>query len=172
VSSKAPPVQLEGRVWKFGDDINSDLLYPQVAYGLPLDEACKLVFRANRPGWADLVEPGDLIVGGRNFGMGSSRTASALLIRLGIAACIADTVTSLFFRNCVNTGLPVLSCPGVTGAVEEGQRLRIDFSTGLVDNLDTGAEVEGRRLPAELLHIIESGGVLHSLEARGLIAPA
>lgn len=162
---------VEGRAWLFGDDVNSDLLYPQAAFGLPLDEAVRYVFRANRPGWVDLVQPGDVIVGGRNFGMGSARTAGALLRRLGIAACAADSFASLFFRNGVNTGLPVLACPGITGIVAEGERIRLDLGSGLVRNLDTGAEAQGARLPPELLETLAGGGVLASLERRGLIAP-
>lgn len=163
---------VEGRTWVFGDDINSDLLYPQAAFGLPLDEAVRYVFRANRPGWVDLVQPGDVIVGGQNFGMGSARTAGALLRRLGIAACAADSFASLFFRNGINTGLPVLACPGVTAIVAEGERVRLDLATGLVHNLDTGAEAQGARLPEELLEILAGGGILRSLERRGLINPA
>ena len=163
---------VEGRAWLFGDDVNSDLLYPQEAFGVPLDEAVRYVFRANRPGWVDLVQPGDVLVGGRNFGMGSARTAGALLRRLGIAACVAESFASLFFRNGINTGLPVLACPGVTAIVEEGQRLRLDLGTGLVHNLDTGADARGARLPPELLETLAGGGVLASLERRGLIGPA
>ena len=162
---------VEGRAWVFGDDINSDLLYPQEAFGVPLDEAVRFVFRANRPGWVDEVQPGDLIVGGRNFGMGSARTAGALLRRLGVAACTAESFASLFFRNGINTGLPVLACPGVTAIVEEGQRLRLDLATGLVRNLDTGAEAQGARLPPELLETLAGGGILASLKRRGLIGP-
>ena len=162
---------VEGRAWCFGDDINSDLLYPQAAFGLPLDEAVRYVFRANRPGWVDEVQPGDILVGGRNFGMGSARTAGALLRRLGIAACVADSFASLFFRNGVNTGLPVLSCPGISALVAEGDRLRLDLATGVASNLSTGADAEGAALPPELLATLAGGGVLASLERRGLIAP-
>lgn len=162
---------VEGRAWCFGDDVNSDLLYPQAAFGLPLDEAVRYVFRANRPGWVDLVQPGDIIVGGRNFGMGSARTAGALLRRLGIAACAADSFASLFFRNGINTGLPVLACPGLSALVAEGDRLRLDLATGVAYNLSTGADAQGAALPPELLETIEGGGVLASLERRGLIAP-
>ena len=162
---------VEGRAWVFGDDINSDLLYPQAAFGLPLDEAVRYVFRANRPGWVDLVQPGDIIVGGRNFGMGSARTAGALLRRLGIAACAADSFASLFFRNGVNTGLPVLACPGIGSIVAEGDRLSFDFTTGSVRNISTGAEAQGVPLPSELLETLAGGGLLASLERRGLIAP-
>ena len=162
---------VEGRAWLFGDDINSDLLYPQAAFGLPVDEAVRYVFRANRPGWVDEVQPGDIIVGGRNFGMGSARTAGALLRRLGIAACAADSFASLFFRNGVNTGLPVLACPGVSALVPEGGRIRLDLGTGVATNVDTGATAQGAALPPELLDTLAGGGVLATLARRGLIAP-
>lgn len=163
-------MRLEGRVWKFGDEISTDLLYPQVAYALPIEEAAKLVFRANRPGWSDLVEPGDVIVGGRSFGMGSSRPAVALLRELGIAAVVAEQFASIFFRNCVNYAMPALNCPGVTAFVDEGDTIRIDLETGVIENVESGVSIEARRLPPELLEIVEQGGVLKSLVARGLIA--
>ena len=162
----------EGRCWVFGDDISTDLLYPQVAYTLPLPEAAQLVFRANRPGWSELVREGDVIVGGRNFGSGSSRPATVLLLELGIRAVVADSFSPLFLRNCVNFALPGLECPGVSAAVREGETVRIDLATGLVEGLERGVRLAGRPLPAELLRIVEDGGVLASLEARGLIEPA
>lgn len=162
-------MEREGRVWVFGDDISTDLLYPQVAYSLPLDEAARKVFSANRPGWSDEVEAGDIIVGGRNFGIGSSRPAVALLRRLGVAACVAESFSNLHLRNCVNFALPGFPAPGILGIVEEGDVIRVNFSTGLIENVGTGATVETAPLPAELLQIIEQGGVLASLEARGLI---
>ncbi len=123
-------------MWTFGDDISTDLLYPQTAYSLPLEEAAQLVFSANRPGWSAEVEPGDIIIGGRNFGMGSSRPAVALLRELGVAANLAESFANLYFRNCVNYALPAFGVPGVLAAVDEGDRVRIDFAVGTVDNQD------------------------------------
>ncbi|MCY4088295.1 MAG: 3-isopropylmalate dehydratase [Actinomycetia bacterium] len=165
-------MQHEARTWTFGDDISTDLLYPQTAYALPLAEAAKLVFSANRPGWSDLVEPGDIIVGGRNFGMGSSRAAVALLRRLGIGACLAESFSTLYLRNCVNYALPALAAPGVLGLVEEGDRIHVDFSTGAIENRSQGTRLMAPPLPPALLTIIEQGGVIASLEARGLIPAA
>lgn len=162
---------IEGRAWTFGDDISTDLLYPQIAYSLPLDEAAQLVFSANRPGWSEQVEPGDIIVGGRNFGMGSSRPAVALLRELGVAANLAESFANLYFRNCVNYALPPLTMPGALELITEGDRISVDFSSGRVENLTSGAEGLGEALPAELLAIIESGGVFGSLEKRGYLPP-
>ena len=165
-------MQREGRVWTFGDDISTDLLYPQVAYSVPLAEAAKLVFSANRPGWSKLVEPGDVIVGGQNFGMGSSRPAVALLRELGIGACLAESFSTLYLRNCVNYALPTLAAPGILELVQEGDRVHVDFSTGAIENRSSKQRMEAPALPPELLEIIEQGGVISSLEARGLIPPA
>ena len=160
---------VEGRVWTFGDDISTDLLYPQTAYSLPLEEAARLVFSANRPGWSDDVETGDIIVGGINFGMGSSRPAVALLRQLGIGANLAESFTNLYFRNCVNYALPAVAAPGILFAVTEGDRVRLDLAGGLIENLTTGTELVTDPLPAELLTIVESGGVLDSLEQQGYL---
>ncbi|MEZ5099912.1 MAG: 3-isopropylmalate dehydratase [Thermoleophilia bacterium] len=162
---------VEGRAWVVGDDISTDLLYPQVAYTMPLAEAARMVFRANRPGWSDLVEPGDLIVGGRSFGIGSSRPAVALLRELGIAGTFAESFSNLYFRNCVNFALPALAIPGILSIVEEGDRIRVDLATGTAENLRTGASVGGPPLPPELLSIVEQGGVMAALEAQGYLAP-
>ena len=160
---------VEGRIWTFGDDISTDLLYPQRAYALPLEEAAQLVFSANRPGWSEEVEPGDIVVGGSNFGMGSSRPAVALLRELGVAANLAESFANLYFRNCVNYALPALAAPGILASASEGERLRIDFASGRVENLSTGAELATDPLPEQLLDIVRSGGVLESLETRGFL---
>ena len=160
---------IEGRVWIFGDDISTDLLYPQTAYSLPLDKAAKLVFSANRPGWSSQVEPGDIIVGGQNFGMGSSRPAVVLLRELGIAANLAESFSNLYFRNCVNYALPAIDAPGILKIVAEGDRVNINFKNGIIENLTSGIKLKTKSLPNTLLTVIESGGVLASLEDRGFL---
>ena len=163
---------VEGRTWLFGDDISTDLLYPQVAYALPLAEAAKQVFSANRPGWSDEVKTGDIVVGGRNFGTGSSRPAVALLKQLGVGACLAESFTNLYMRNCVNFAMPGLPAPGILDIVEEGDVVRANLRTGLIENTRTGATLEAAPLPPELLEIIEAGGVMASLVSRGLVPAA
>jgi len=100
------------RVWKFGDNINTDLILPNVAFYLTPQEQLKYIFRANRPGWVDLVQPGDILIGGRNFGMGSSRPAARNLKNLGLACLVAEGVNGLFYRNCVNFAFLQPSAPG------------------------------------------------------------
>lgn len=103
-------MKFTARVWKFGDNINTDLILPNAAFYLTQQEQLQYIFRANRPGWADLVQPGDILIGGKNFGMGSSRPAARNLKNLGIACLVADSIIGLFYRNSVNFALPAMEC--------------------------------------------------------------
>ena len=95
-------MKFRARVWKFGDNINTDLILPSVAFYLKPEEQVRYVFSANRPGWADEVKRGDILIGGKNFGMGSSRPAARSLKNLGLSCLVAPYINGLFFRNCVN----------------------------------------------------------------------
>ncbi|TYB47842.1 hypothetical protein [Actinomadura chibensis] len=161
-----------GRVWCFGDDINTDLIEPSSAVLLSTAEKARHCFEANRPGWVDLVEPGDLVVAGRNFGTGSSRPAALTLRAAGIAGIIAESVNGLFFRNCVNFAVPALSCPGITGAVTEGDVVSFDPADGSVRNDTTGATLRGRAWAPELIDILDAGGLIRQLESEGLLLEA
>jgi 3-isopropylmalate/(R)-2-methylmalate dehydratase small subunit len=158
---------ITGKVWLFGDDINTDLIMPQVAFLLPLEEQIKHVFKANRPGWIDVVQEGDFIVAGRNFGTGSSRPGAQLLRRLGVTCLIAESINGLFFRNCVNFGLYPIQCPAVSRAFVEGDRAEVDPETGLVRNLRTAQILQGEKLPDFLLNIIRAGGIMPMLKQQG-----
>lgn len=163
-------MEFRGRVWCFGDDINTDLIQPMHTVFKPVAEQCRYVFEANRPGWVDLVTPGDIIVAGRNFGTGSSRPAAKLLVDLGIGALVADSVNWLFFRNCVNFALPALSCPGVSKIFAEGDSGRVDLTSGEIENVGTGAIERGTPWAPELLDILSAGGLLEQLARDGLLA--
>lgn len=158
---------LQGKVWKFGDNINTDLMMPNVAYDLPLGERRWKVFESVRPGWSRLVGPSEIIVAGVNYGTGSSRPAANLLRELGIVAVVAESVNGLFLRNCVNFGLIGLSCPGVSDAFEEGDIARVDPLAGTVVNVTRGRTLTTRPLPAALIEISRAGGVRALLRAQG-----
>ncbi|HEY8450135.1 MAG TPA: 3-isopropylmalate dehydratase [Bacillota bacterium] len=159
-----------GRVWKFGDNINTDLMMPNIAFSAPVDEQPKYVFWALRPEWSSQVRPGDILIGGRNFGTGSSRPAARQLVKLGIAALVAESINGLFLRNCVNFGLPAFSCPGVTEIFEEGQIAVVHFDTGVIENETTGQRLEGRALPPALRELTLAGGILPLLREEGFIS--
>jgi 3-isopropylmalate/(R)-2-methylmalate dehydratase small subunit len=163
---------ISGKLWSFGDDINTDLILPAPYMYLPKAEQAKHVFEANRPGWVNEVGRGDVILGGRNFGIGSSRPAPLALNALGIGCLVADSINPLFFRNCVAFGLPALECPGISAAFKEGDIAEVDLTEAKVRNTRTGAILDGLPIPQALLSLMLGGGIFPLLESEGLIGPA
>ncbi len=159
------------RVWKFGDNINTDLILPILAFYLTPQEQTKFVFKANRPGWVELVQPGDIIVGGNNFGTGSSRPAARSLKNLGLGCMVANSINGLFFRNCVNFAFPAMECPGVFDGFNEGDVAEIDFDAATVKNTTQNKTLPGIALPPKLLELLKAGGIYPLLEKEGSIAP-
>jgi 3-isopropylmalate/(R)-2-methylmalate dehydratase small subunit len=159
---------VEGRAWMFAEDnINTDLMMPQTVFAKPLEEQLRHVFATYRPGWLDEVKAGDVIIGGRNFGTGSSRPGSLLLKRLGINALVAETINGLFYRNCVNYALPAIECVGVRELVTEGDIVRIDATAGTITNVTRGGSLTGKPMPAFLQAIVRAGGIMERLRAEG-----
>ena len=163
---------LEGKVWLFGDDINTDLIAPTPYIYMPAKDQAKHVFEANRPGWVNEMRAGDFIVAGRNFGMGSSRPAPMVLNALSVGCVLADSINALFFRNCVSFGLLALECPGVSEMFQEGQRARsVSFEDFSIENVETGTKLTAVPVPASLIEMMQRGGIFPLLESEGLIAP-
>ena len=162
-------MKLKGKVWLFGDDINTDLMHPGFVKSLPEDEQPKYCMHANRPGWSDQVKQGDIIVAGRNFGCGSSRPAAKSLKFLGVSCVLSDSINGLFLRNAVNFGLPALSLEGASKMFEEGNTAEVDFRTGQVKNMKTGETRTARPLPEKLITIVESGGLIPLLKKEGYL---
>lgn len=163
-------MKFSARVWKAGDNINTDLILPVTAFLLTPQEQAKFVFKANRPGWVEQVQPGDILIGGRNFGMGSSRPAARSLRTVGLACLVAHSINGLFYRNCVNFAFPALECPGVADAFEEGDVAEVDFDAATVRNVTRGKDLAARPTPPQLLDLIKAGGIYPLLEQEGLIA--
>ncbi len=164
-------MKFNAQVWKFGDNINTDLILPVVAFYLTPQEQTRFVFKANRPGWVDLVQPGDIIIGGTNFGMGSSRPAARSLKNLGISCLIANSINGLFFRNCVNFAFPAMECAGIYDAFNEGDIANVDFESGAVQNGAEGKKMQAATLPPKLLALLKAGGIYPLLEKEGSLAP-
>jgi 3-isopropylmalate/(R)-2-methylmalate dehydratase small subunit len=162
---------ISGRVWIFGDNINTDLMLPGPLLFASEEEQKRAVFAANRPGWVDEVQPGDIIVGGLNYGMGSSRPGARSLRNLGVAALVADSINGLFFRNAVNFGLLAFECPGVHAAFAEGQSAEVSLDDFTVRNRDTGTVLKALPIPLTLLELMQHGGLYPHLERQGLIEP-
>lgn len=160
------------KVWKFGDNIDTDLMLPGPYLWRSPEDRARVVFQANRPGWVDQVQKGDAIVAGANFGCGSSRPAALSIQMCGIGFVLAETINGLFFRNAVNFGLLSFECPGVTAAFEEGDAAELSVADWIVRNPRTGATLKIKPVPETPLSIMLGGGVIPLLEKRGLIAKA
>ncbi len=156
-------------MWVFGDDVNTDLMYPQICYTLPEREKPIHAMEANRPGWASMVRVGDIMIGGRNFGTGSSRPAADNLKNLGISCIIAESVNGLFLRNAVNCGILALEASGIHDAVVEGDIITVDFQNSMITDMVSKRSVTFRKLPSFLMEIIENGGIINVLRAKGLL---
>jgi len=160
---------LTGRVWTFGDQINTDLILPASTFRLPRSDHHKHCFEAIRPGWVNVVRPGDIIVGGENFGMGSGRPVGTVLRACGIAGLVAESINGLCLRNCINFSLPGIDCPGVTAIFEDGDIARVDFLSGRVENVTRRKSIQGKPLASLLAEIVIAGGVIPMLLKEGFI---
>ena len=160
---------IKGRVWKFGDDINTDLIMPHSCLRVSLEEQPKFVFSDNRPGWAAQVQPGDIIVAGNNFGTGSSRPGSVLLRRLKLGGMVADSINGLFFRNCIGYGFPAMQCEGVSNSFEEGDIAIINLETGTVKNERTGQTLQGASVSQSMIDTLSAGGIQELLKSKGYL---
>lgn len=161
--------KIAGRCWMFGDDIDTDLILPVHAAISSREQQSSAVFEANRPGWVDQVRPGDLLLAGLRFGMGSGRPAARALRDVGIAAVIAASVDGLFLRNAVVYGLPVLEVGCLTDGFVEGDHACVDYGSWTVENLRTRVTYQGKALPASLRETMMSGGVLPRLRRHGYV---
>ena len=158
--------RIRGRAWKFGDDVDTDVMAPWNTISEPWEERRATVLHV-RPGFADQVSPGDIIVAGRNWGCGSSREQAPENVQLlGVGAVIAESFGRIYFRNCVAIAFPNLVCPGIAEGCEEGDELEVDIGSGRVRNLTQGTELEGEAYTPDMLEIVEKGGLLKMLEER------
>jgi 3-isopropylmalate/(R)-2-methylmalate dehydratase small subunit len=160
---------VEGTAWVFGDSVDTDNMYPGFAMRLSTEEAARHVFYDLRPGWVDEVQAGDLVIAGRNFGIGSSRPVAQLFLHLGVAAIVADEFNSLFFRNAINFGLPAVTVPGARELVADGERVRLDVPRARLELVADSASLSGAPMPDFVYDIVAQGGLLAKLAADGYI---
>jgi 3-isopropylmalate/(R)-2-methylmalate dehydratase small subunit len=157
---------IRGRVWLFGDNVDTDVITPGVYVDAPMEEMKKHVLEALNPRFPKEVKAGDIIVAGKNFGCGSSReTAPDAIKALGIGAVVAESFARIFFRNAVSIGLPVLPCPGASRAFGEGDEAEVDIFGAQVKNLSSTKTLSGEPLAKDILDLISRGGTLALLKA-------
>ena len=159
---------LRGRAHVLGDSISTDLIAPGRLFHLRsnLPELAKHLLEDVEPDFAKKIAPGDFLVGGRNFGLGSSREHAPTIIKMvGVGAVLAQSFARIFFRNAINVGLPVLECD--TSGVEEGDELEVDLAGGTVRNLTRARAVTFPPLPAVMRHILADGGLAAHVRKHG-----
>jgi len=153
---------IQGRVWKFGDDVNTDLIILG-KYKLSitdLDELSKHAMEGVDPKFAGKFVKGDLIVAGKNFGCGSSREQAPLVLKhIGVGAVIARSFARIFYRNSINIGLPAVQCKEVE-KVSEGDLLQVDLERGIIRNFTLCEEYQIKPFPEEIWQILSDGGLV------------
>ena len=159
---------LTGRAFKFGDSISTDQIIPgrfaHLRSNLP--ELAKRVMEDADPTFAGRVSPGDFIVAGSNFGLGSSREHAPLVVKMaGVSAILAKSVARIFFRNAINLGLPVLICD--TDNINDGDELEVDLKTGTIRDVTNGNQITFSKIPEVMLHILDEGGLLPYIQKYG-----
>ena len=158
------------KVYKYGDNVDTDVIIPARYLNDPSEQAlashCMEDIDAS---FASTVEPGDIVVAGENFGCGSSREHAPLALRSSQVKCvIAASFARIFYRNAINIGLAIMESPEAAAEIQAGDTVNVDFSTGVITDETTGKTYQAAPFPEFVNGIIESGGLLKSLKARGI----
>ncbi|MGB4186460.1 MAG: 3-isopropylmalate dehydratase small subunit [Limnochordia bacterium] len=161
-------MQVQGTVFKYGDNVDTDVIIP--ARYLNTSDPAELAKHCMENLDKDFiknVQPGDIIVAGRNFGCGSSREHAPLAIKTaGVSVVIAATFARIFYRNAINIGLPILECPEAVADIQAGDKISVDFTSGVITNLTSGESYQAEPFPEFMQELIAAGGLLNYLKNR------
>lgn len=159
---------VKGNAWVFGDNIDTDAILPAryLVYTTE-EELAKYAMTGTDPEFPEKAQKGDIIVGGKNFGCGSSREHAPIGLKgLGISLVIAESFARIFYRNSINIGLPLLECKDISKHVSEGDVLEVDLDSGIIKNVTTGVELKGQKLPEFMMEILNDGGLMPHLKKK------
>ncbi len=154
--------QLEGKVWRFGNDVDTDLIIPARYLNTsdPKELAAHCMEDAD-PGFVSKVNTGDIIVAGKNFGCGSSREHAPIAIKeAGVSCVIASSFARIFYRNAINIGLPILESPEASAVIAEGDQVAIDLDTGVITDISQGKTFQAEKFPPFMQELITAGGLI------------
>ena len=157
-----------GTVFKYGDNVDTDVIIPARYLNAPSPaELAKHCMEDIDAAYSTKVKPGDIVVGGWNFGCGSSREHAPMALQASGARCvIAASFARIFYRNSINIGFPILECPEAAEAIGSGDQVDVDFATGVITDETTGKTFQATAFPAFIDNIITHGGLLSYLKAR------
>ncbi|MGI6084213.1 MAG: 3-isopropylmalate dehydratase small subunit [Acetivibrionales bacterium] len=160
---------IHGKVHKFGDNINTDLISPAPYIGMADEIMIAHAMEGADPEFSRKVKPGDIIVAGKNFGSGSSRETAPFVIKgSGISCIIAEFYARIFYRNSINIGLPVLMTDSVS-KISDGDELKVDPLNGIILNVTTGEEYQCSILPDNIMELVKDGGLIPHYQKKGNI---
>ncbi len=159
-------MQTQGTVFKYPDNVDTDVIIPARYLNTPdAKELAKHCMEDIDTSFIGRVQPGDIMVGGWNFGCGSSREHAPLAIKTsGIGCVIAMSFARIFYRNAINIGLPILECEQAAQEIQAGDQVKVDFDTGIITDITTGKTYQGEPFPEFIQNIIRAGGLLASLK--------
>jgi 3-isopropylmalate dehydratase small subunit len=159
-------MEFSGRVWKFGDDVDTDVIIAGKYLYLDIAVSATHAFEAIAPSFAKNVRPGDLLLAGRNFGCGSSRDqAVKVLTQLGVRCVVAESFGRIYFRNAIAMGMPVYAVPGLWAGTEEGDEVSVDLARGGALNLRSNQRFLAPAMEPAMLEVVRAGGIIASLKA-------
>ncbi|MGN0673076.1 MAG: 3-isopropylmalate dehydratase small subunit [Anaerovoracaceae bacterium] len=160
---------VKGRVFKFGDDVNTDVIIPARYLNDPsLENMAKHCMEDIDPEFPKQDHTGDIMVGGWNFGCGSSREHAPVSIKAcGVSCVIAASFARIFYRNAINIGFPILECPEAAEAINAGDTVSVDFETGTIIDETTGQEFKAAAFPPFIQKIIKAGGLINYRKEEG-----
>ena len=156
-------MKAEGRVFKFGSNVDTDVIIPARYLNVPdPSELAKDCMEDIDEEFVNKVSKGDIIVADKNFGCGSSREHAPIAIKAaGVSCVIAETFARIFYRNAINIGLPIIECPEAAKGIEEGDQVEVDFDSGMIYNKTKGTEYKGQAFPEFMQKIISNGGLIN-----------
>ena len=161
-------MKISGKIWKFGSDVDTDAIIParHLNQSDP-KELAKHVMEDERPDFSQKVRKGDILLADKNFGCGSSREHAPLALEgAGISCIIAKSFARIFYRNSLNLGLPLLESPEASGAIKEGDRVRVDLSTGEIFDLTQKRKFFAKPIPPFMQELIKDGGLIKHLRKK------
>jgi 3-isopropylmalate/(R)-2-methylmalate dehydratase small subunit len=161
-------MKLKGKAWKFGNNIDTDVIIP-ARYLNTSDpsELGKHCMEDADPKFVEKVSPGDIVVGGENFGCGSSREHAPIAIKAaGVSSVVAASFARIFYRNAINIGLPIFESPEAAKAIEEGDQIEIDSANGIIKNITKGEEYKASPFPEFMQEIMSAGGLISYVKGR------
>jgi 3-isopropylmalate/(R)-2-methylmalate dehydratase small subunit len=161
-------MKVNGTSVKFGDNVDTDVILPG-KYLVLIDpmELAKHAMEGLDPAFPEKAKKGVMVVGGKNFGCGSSREQAPLALKYaGVRCVLADSFARIFFRNAINIGLPVIEYKGISAAVDNGDEVTVDFEAGTIQNVSKGRSFQAAKLPPFILEILADGGLIENLRRR------